>query len=209
MMKSTIVGGAMLPACPAILHHAGYRGSAGYPGSSRCRRRYRGRLRALNPDLWIYSQRPCGAILSSHSSALHYSCWRRSVGHLRRSEIPLEGSERDRPSRSSASSIDRISILPFSSTAKIDYAIGIPLTHIGHTDPVLPIYGQCLSAAPADYGAVLRLRAGSRPHSHHARAQDSCALERRHVPLPRHRPLFQSGAFLGQARAGKAQVREI
>src|SRR5204862_137923 len=28
----------------------------------------------------------------------------------------------------------------FSSTAKIDYAIGIPLTHIGHTDPVLPIY---------------------------------------------------------------------
>src|SRR5436309_3579590 len=28
----------------------------------------------------------------------------------------------------------------FTSTAKIDYAIGIPLTHIGHTDPVLPIY---------------------------------------------------------------------
>jgi 2,3-dihydroxyphenylpropionate 1,2-dioxygenase len=28
----------------------------------------------------------------------------------------------------------------FSSTAKIDYAIGIPLTHIGHTGPVLPIY---------------------------------------------------------------------
>jgi 2,3-dihydroxyphenylpropionate 1,2-dioxygenase len=28
----------------------------------------------------------------------------------------------------------------FTSTAKIDYAIGIPLTHIGHTGPVLPIY---------------------------------------------------------------------
>src|SRR4029079_5187400 len=28
----------------------------------------------------------------------------------------------------------------FTSTAKIDYAIGIPLTHIGHTEPVLPIY---------------------------------------------------------------------
>ena len=28
----------------------------------------------------------------------------------------------------------------FSSTAKIDYAIGIPLTHIGLTEPVLPIY---------------------------------------------------------------------
>ena len=28
----------------------------------------------------------------------------------------------------------------FTCTAKIDYAIGIPLTHIGHTDPVLPIY---------------------------------------------------------------------
>jgi 2,3-dihydroxyphenylpropionate 1,2-dioxygenase len=28
----------------------------------------------------------------------------------------------------------------FSSTAKIDYAIGIPLTHLGHTAPVLPIY---------------------------------------------------------------------
>jgi 2,3-dihydroxyphenylpropionate 1,2-dioxygenase len=28
----------------------------------------------------------------------------------------------------------------FTSTAKIDYAIGIPLTHLGHTDPILPIY---------------------------------------------------------------------
>ena len=28
----------------------------------------------------------------------------------------------------------------FTSTAQIDYAIGIPLTHIGLTDPVLPIY---------------------------------------------------------------------
>jgi 2,3-dihydroxyphenylpropionate 1,2-dioxygenase len=28
----------------------------------------------------------------------------------------------------------------FTSTARIDYAIGIPLTHIGLTDPVLPIY---------------------------------------------------------------------
>jgi 2,3-dihydroxyphenylpropionate 1,2-dioxygenase len=28
----------------------------------------------------------------------------------------------------------------FTSTAKIDYAIGIPLTHIGLTEPVLPIY---------------------------------------------------------------------
>src|ERR1700676_4999922 len=28
----------------------------------------------------------------------------------------------------------------FTSTARIDYAIGIPLTHLGHTDPVLPIY---------------------------------------------------------------------
>jgi 2,3-dihydroxyphenylpropionate 1,2-dioxygenase len=28
----------------------------------------------------------------------------------------------------------------FTSTAKIDYAIGIPLTHLGHIGPVLPIY---------------------------------------------------------------------
>src|SRR5438067_13652671 len=28
----------------------------------------------------------------------------------------------------------------FTSTAKIDYAIGIPLTHLGHTGEVLPIY---------------------------------------------------------------------
>jgi 2,3-dihydroxyphenylpropionate 1,2-dioxygenase len=28
----------------------------------------------------------------------------------------------------------------FTSTAKFDYAMGIPLTHLGHTDPVLPIY---------------------------------------------------------------------
>src|SRR5258707_14652193 len=28
----------------------------------------------------------------------------------------------------------------FTITVKIDYEIGIPLTHLGHTDPVLPIY---------------------------------------------------------------------
>jgi 2,3-dihydroxyphenylpropionate 1,2-dioxygenase len=28
----------------------------------------------------------------------------------------------------------------FTSTARIDYAIGIPLTHLGHTEPILPIY---------------------------------------------------------------------
>ena len=28
----------------------------------------------------------------------------------------------------------------FTSTAKFDYAMGIPLTHLGHADPVLPIY---------------------------------------------------------------------
>jgi Catalytic LigB subunit of aromatic ring-opening dioxygenase. len=58
---------------------------------------------------------------------------------FRRPEIPLEDPERDRLR-------DRAPALPaefrpaFTSTAKIDYAIGIPLTHLGHTDRCLPIY---------------------------------------------------------------------
>ena len=44
------------------------------------------------------------------------------------------------PSNWCGSSIGRTFDPAFTSTAKIDYAIGIPLTHLGHDGPVLPIY---------------------------------------------------------------------
>ena len=96
----------------------------------------------------------------------------------------------------------------FTSTAKIDYAIGIPLTHLGHKRAGAADLRQRLPAAAADDGALLPVRPGGGAHRHGARAQDRDPVERRHVAFPRHRPLFQSGAVLGQTRAGEAQGRQ-
>ena len=67
---------------------------------------------------------------------------------------------------------------------------------------------QCLSAAAADHGALLCVRAGHRPHRHGDGIEDRHPVERRHVAFPRHRPLRQSGARLGPARSGKARCRK-
>jgi 2,3-dihydroxyphenylpropionate 1,2-dioxygenase len=77
--------------------------------------------------------------LSSSSTtqpAVHRSCRRRGHRRIRR-QIPLEDPERDR--FEIVRQLYRQNLTRPSPTAKIDYAIGIPLTHLGHTDPVLPI----------------------------------------------------------------------
>ena len=96
----------------------------------------------------------------------------------------------------------------FTSTAKIDYAIGIPLTHIGLTDPVLPIY---VNAYLPPQPTMERCYAFGQ-----AVARTVTALGLKTVILSSggmsHFPgtdrYSNPGARLGQARAGEARRRQ-
>jgi 2,3-dihydroxyphenylpropionate 1,2-dioxygenase len=98
------------------------------------------RLRALNPDLWIIFSND-HAEQFFHNAAPPFTIHvggaaeGEFAGRKFRFEIPSEiGFELVRQ-------LYRQGFDPaFTSTARIDYAMGIPLTHIGHTDAVLPIY---------------------------------------------------------------------
>src|SRR5271166_5856938 len=84
-------------------------------------------------------QRSCGAVLPHCRTALHDPCRRRGKGRVRWSPFSLAcageiGFEIVR--QMYAQGFDPA----FTSVAKIDYALGIPLTHLEITDPVLPIY---------------------------------------------------------------------
>ena len=139
-MMSTVIGGAMLPHAPqfftmpetedkAVVAHV--RDVAADIGR---------KLRALKPDLWIiFSNDHAEQFFHTTAPPFTIHVGGEATGEFagRRFhwKIPSEiGFELVRQ-------LYRQNFDPaFTSTAKIDYAIGIPLTHIGHTDPVLPIY---------------------------------------------------------------------
>ena len=89
----------------------------------------------------------------------------------------------------------------FTSVAKIDYAIGIPLTHLGIEDPVLPIYVNAyLPPQPTmercyAFGQAVDADRGGDG------AEDGGRGERRHVAFPRHRALSPARSRLGQGGA--------
>ena len=139
-MISTVVGGAMLPHAPQFFTMpdtednnvvAKVREVAAGIGEN---------LKALKPDLWIMFSND-HAEQFFHNAAppftVHVGGEARGefAGHKFHWKIPSEiGFELVRQ-------LYRQNFDPaFTSTAKIDYAIGIPLTHIGLTEPILPIY---------------------------------------------------------------------
>jgi 2,3-dihydroxyphenylpropionate 1,2-dioxygenase len=139
-MMSTVIGGAMLPHAPqfftmpdtedkALVAHV--RDVAADVGE---------RLRALNPDLWIiFSNDHAEQFFHTTAPPFTVHVGGEAIGEFAGRKfhwkIPSEiGFELVRQ-------LYRQNFDPaFTSTAKIDYAIGIPLTHLGHTGPVLPIY---------------------------------------------------------------------
>lgn len=137
---STVIGGAMLPHAPQFFTQPDtedkdvirkVREVAGDIGE---------RLRALQPDLWIIFSND-HADQFFHTTAPPFTvhvggeAHGEFAGHDFHWKVPSEiGFELVRQ-------LYRQNFNPaFTSTAKIDYAIGIPLTHLGHTDPILPIY---------------------------------------------------------------------
>ncbi len=139
-MMSTVIGGAMLPHAPQFFTMpdtedktlvAHVRDVAADLGK---------RLKALEPDLWIifsndHAEQFFHNVAPPFTVHVGGEATGEFAGRKFHWKIPSEiGFEIVRQ-------LYRQNFDPaFTSTAKIDYAIGIPLTHLGMTDPVLPIY---------------------------------------------------------------------
>ena len=139
MMMSTVIGGAMLPHAPQFFTMPETEDKKNVEHVREVAADIGSKLRALQPDLWIIFS-------NDHAEQFFHNARRRlrfMSAEKRRASSPaggFTGRFRARSaSRSCASSIGSFDPA-FTSTARIDYAIGIPLTHIGHTGPVLPIF---------------------------------------------------------------------
>src|SRR5258706_1846001 len=197
MMMSSVIGGAMLPHAPQFFTMPETEDKQNVEHVRAVAAEIGEKLRALKPDLWIIFSND-HAEQFFHNVAPPFTV---HVGGEASGDFAGRKFHWKVPSEISFEIVRQLyrqNFDPaFTSTAKIDYAIGIPLTHIGHTDPVLPIYVNAYLPPQPPRGALLCVRAGDRAHRHHARLEDHRAGERRHVAFPRYRPLLQSGAQLG------------
>jgi len=139
-MRTTVLGGAMLPHAPQFFTQPDTEDKAVIASVQKVGAEIGEGLRALEPDLWIIFSND-HAEQFFHQAAPPFTihvggeATGRFAGRDFRWQVPGEiGLELVRNLYSQG--FDPA----FSSTAKIDYAIGIPLTHLGHTAPVLPIY---------------------------------------------------------------------
>jgi 2,3-dihydroxyphenylpropionate 1,2-dioxygenase len=139
-MMSTVIGGAMLPHAPQFFTMPDTEDKKNVEHVREVAADVGKKLRALQPDLWIIFSND-HAEQFFHTTAPPFTVHvggeasGNFAGRKFHWKIPSEiGFEIVRQ-------LYRQNFDPaFTSTAKIDYAIGIPLTHLGHTDPVLPIY---------------------------------------------------------------------
>jgi 2,3-dihydroxyphenylpropionate 1,2-dioxygenase len=139
-MKSTVVGGAMLPHAPQFFTRPDTEDSNVIEAVRSVATHIGDRLRALKPDLWIIFSNDHAEQFFHHAAppfTVHVGgeATGQFAGWDFHWKVPGEiGIQLVRE-------LYRQNFDPaFSSTAKIDYAIGIPLTHLGHSAPVLPIY---------------------------------------------------------------------
>jgi 2,3-dihydroxyphenylpropionate 1,2-dioxygenase len=139
-MMSSVIGGAMLPHAPQFFTMPETEDKANVEHVRAVAADIGDRLRALEPDLWIIFSND-HAEQFFHQAAPPFTI---HVGGEASGEFAGRKFHWKIPSEISfelVRALYRQNFDPaFSSTAKIDYAIGIPLTHIGHTGPVLPIY---------------------------------------------------------------------
>jgi 2,3-dihydroxyphenylpropionate 1,2-dioxygenase len=139
-MMSTVIGGAMLPHAPQFFTMPETEDKTVVAHVREVAADIGRRLRALNPDLWIIFSND-HAEQFFHTTAPPFTI---HVGGEASGEFAGRKFHWKIPSEIAFELVRQLyrqNFDPaFTSTAKIDYAIGIPLTHIGHTDPVLPIY---------------------------------------------------------------------
>jgi 2,3-dihydroxyphenylpropionate 1,2-dioxygenase len=138
-MQSSVIGGAMLPHAPQFFTMPETEAPAPVEQVRKVAKEIGERLKGLRPDLWIifandhaeqFFHNVCPAFTVHVGGEARGSF----AGREFRWQVPGEvGFEIVRQ-------LYRQGFDPaFSSTMKIDYAMGIPLTHLGVEDPVLPI----------------------------------------------------------------------
>ncbi len=139
-MQSTVIGGAMLPHAPQFFTLPDTEDKETVARVKKAAADIGEKLHALNPDLWIIFSND-HAEQFFHTSAPPFTIHvggeasGEFAGHKFHWKVPSEiGFELVRDLYSQGFDA------AFTSTAKIDYAIGIPLTNLGVTAPVLPIY---------------------------------------------------------------------
>ena len=140
MTHSTIIGGAMLPHAPQFFTQPDTESKEVIAAVQKVAADIGSRLKALKPDLWIIFSND-HAEQFFHNVAPPFTI---HVGGEATGEFAGRKFHWRVPSEISFELVRQLyrqGFDPaFTSTAKIDYAIGIPLTHLGLTDAVLPIY---------------------------------------------------------------------
>jgi 2,3-dihydroxyphenylpropionate 1,2-dioxygenase len=139
-MISTVIGGAMLPHAPQFFTLPDTEDKATVEAVRAVAKRIGDQLKAMQPDLWVIFSND-HAEQFFHNAAPPFTI---HVGGEASGEFAGRKFHWKIPSDIAfelVRELYRQNFDPaFTSTARIDYAIGIPLTHIGLTDPVLPIY---------------------------------------------------------------------
>jgi 2,3-dihydroxyphenylpropionate 1,2-dioxygenase len=139
-MISSVIGGAMLPHAPQFFTLPDTEDKAVVGRVREVAADIGRRLRALEPELWIIFSND-HAEQFFHTAAPPFTV---HVGGEARGEFAGRKFHWEIPSETAFELVRQLyrqNFDPaFTSTAKIDYAIGIPLTHLGHTGAVLPIY---------------------------------------------------------------------
>ena len=207
-MRSTVVGGAMLPHAPQFFTMPDTEDKKTVEQVRAVAADIGNKLKALKPDLWIIFS-------NDHAEQFFLNAtppFTIHVGGEASGEFAGRKFHWKIPSEISFEIVRQLYRQQFdpafTSTARIDYAIGIPLTHLGVTDPVLPIYvnaylppqptmercyafGQAIARTVTSLGLrTVILSSGGMSH------------------FPGNGPLFQSGARLGQQGSGEARGRQ-
>jgi 2,3-dihydroxyphenylpropionate 1,2-dioxygenase len=139
-VNTGIIGGAMLPHAPQFFTMPETEDRATIERVRAVAAEIGARLRALKPDLWILFSND-HAEQFFHNAAPPFTI---HVGGEASGEFAGRKFHWKIPSEVSFALVRDLYCQgfdpAFTSTAKFDYAMGIPLTHLGHTEPVLPIY---------------------------------------------------------------------
>ena len=139
-INSSVIGGAMLPHAPQFFTMPDTEDRDTVERVRAAAAEIGGRLKALAPDLWII-------ISNDHAEQFFHQVAPPFTVHV--GDVAA-GSFAGRKFRWKVPSVIGFELVrqmyrqgfdpAFTSTARVDYAMGIPLTHLGVEDPVLPIY---------------------------------------------------------------------
>lgn len=140
MRPNLVLGGAMLPHAPQFFTLPESEDKAVVQRVRDVAADIGRQLAALQPDLWI-------VVANDHAQQFFHQCappFTLHVGERATGEFAGRRFDYAVPSAVSFALLRELygaGFDPaFSSTAAIDYALGIPLTHLGVTGPVLPVY---------------------------------------------------------------------